>query len=117
MRSLAWPRIVAEALRRIDDHAQLAGRGATCASLATVLDAIDAAQAPVRSVRQPPDFLYPGQHDAWRRAMAAVDTWNGALLLEGVGSGKTWIALAVAAQEYGPVAVIVPAILRAQWTD
>ena len=49
--------------------------------------------------------------------MAALDGWNGALLLESVGSGKTWIALAVAAHCRGPVVAIVPAILRAQWED
>lgn len=49
--------------------------------------------------------------------MAALDAWNGALLLESVGSGKTWIALAVAAHERGHVVAIVPAILCAQWED
>src|ERR1019366_3253361 len=115
--SLAWPRIVAEALRRVDDRTQIAGPGARCAPLAAVLDAIAAAQAPPRSARVPPDFLQPHQHDAWRRVMAALDGWNGALLLESVGSGKTWIALAVAAHCRGPVVAIVPAILRAQWED
>ena len=47
--------------------------------------------------------------------MAALAVWNGALLLESVGSGKTWIALAVAAHEPGHVVAVVPAILRAQW--
>ena len=49
--------------------------------------------------------------------MAALDGWRGALLLDPVGSGKTWIALAVAACERGPVIVMVPAILRTQWLD
>ena len=49
--------------------------------------------------------------------MAALAVWNGALLLESVGSGKTWIALAVAAQEPGHVVAVVPAILRAQWEN
>lgn len=49
--------------------------------------------------------------------MAALEGWQGALLLEAVGTGKTWMALAVAACENGPVVAIVPAILRAQWTD
>jgi hypothetical protein len=49
--------------------------------------------------------------------MAALDAWGGALLLESVGSGKTWIALAAAAHERGRAVAIVPAILRAQWED
>ena len=49
--------------------------------------------------------------------MAALDAWRGALLLESVGSGKTWIALAAAAVERGGVVAIVPAILRKQWED
>lgn len=49
--------------------------------------------------------------------MATLDAWGGALLAEAVGTGKTWIALALAASERGPVVAIVPAILRAQWTD
>jgi superfamily II DNA or RNA helicase len=116
-RSLPWPRIVAEALRRVDDRAHFAGRGTTCAPLASILDAIDAAQAPPRSGLGPPEFLQAHQHDPWRRTMAALDAWRGALLLEPIGSGKTWIALAVAAHERGRVVAIVPAILRAQWED
>ncbi len=49
--------------------------------------------------------------------MAALDAWRGALLLEAVGMGKTWIALAVAAHESAPVVAIVPAILRTQWAN
>jgi Helicase conserved C-terminal domain/SNF2-related domain len=49
--------------------------------------------------------------------MAALDGWNGALLLEPVGTGKTWIALGVAALERGLVVAIVPAILQSQWSE
>jgi len=49
--------------------------------------------------------------------MATLDAWRGALLIEAVGTGKTWIALAVAAREGGALMAIVPAILRAQWAD
>lgn len=87
------------------------------ASILEVLDAIASARAPMRSNLLPPAFLRLHQHDPWRRTMATLAAWNGALLLESVGSGKTWIALAVAARERGPVVVLVPAILQAQWTD
>ena len=112
---MGWPRIVAEALRRVDGRAQVATGSVTYAPLATVLAAIQAAQTPPRSTLPPPPFLRSHQHDAWRRVMAALDTWRGALLLESVGSGKTWIALAAATQERGGVVAIVPAILREQW--
>lgn len=49
--------------------------------------------------------------------MATLAGWRGALLLEPVGTGKTWVALGVAACERGPVVAIVPAILRAQWAE
>ncbi len=49
--------------------------------------------------------------------MATLHGWRGALLVEAVGSGKTWLALAVAVCERGPVLAVVPAILRAQWAD
>src|ERR1019366_3277960 len=57
------------------------------------------------------------QHDPWRRIMSALETWHGAFVLERVGTGKTWIALGVAACEHGPAVVIVPAILQEQWRD
>jgi hypothetical protein len=51
--------------------------------------------------------------------MAAVRRHGGALLADGVGTGKTFIALAVAnAIEPGrPVHVIAPAALRGQWSE
>ena len=47
--------------------------------------------------------------------MSALDAWGGALLLEPVGTGKTWIGLGVAACESRPALAIVPAILQEQW--
>jgi hypothetical protein len=49
--------------------------------------------------------------------MHALEVSRGALLLESVGTGKTWIALAVAAHERRPAVAIVPAILQSQWRD
>jgi hypothetical protein len=78
---------------------------------------MDRALEPVRSDRLPPSFLRAEQHDAWRRVMAALDVMNGALLVEPVGSGKTWVALAVAASQARTAVAIVPAILQDQWRD
>ncbi len=47
--------------------------------------------------------------------MTALDGWGCALLADPVGSGKTWIALAVAAARHQRIAVIAPALLRQQW--
>jgi hypothetical protein len=49
--------------------------------------------------------------------MAALERYRGALLAEPVGSGKTYVALAVASlfQARRPAACLVPATLAAQW--
>jgi len=114
---LPWPRIVAEALRRVARPADVPAARTTPASLAACVAAIQSAQAPVRNGRTPPHFLLSHQHDAWRRITAALEGWNGALLLDPVGTGKTWIALAAAAEERGGVLAVVPAILQPQWAD
>lgn len=80
-----------------------------------VFRAIAVARAPQRSDQYPPAFLRASQVDSWRRVVAALDGWRGALLAEPVGIGKTWIALAVAAREPRPAVALVPAILHAQW--
>jgi helicase-like protein len=65
----------------------------------------------------PPGWLLPGQVRSFRRAMAALERYRGALLAEPVGSGKTYVALAVAGLLQGrrPTACLVPAALAAQW--
>ncbi|MGH7585533.1 MAG: helicase-related protein [Gemmatimonadales bacterium] len=65
----------------------------------------------------PPAWLRPDQAVSFRRVLAALRRFGTALLADPVGSGKTWIALAVA-QAWGsvaPTACIVPASLRQQW--
>ncbi len=54
---------------------------------------------------------------SFRRALAAVRRYNGALLADPVGSGKTYIALAVAAafNRGHRTACLVPATLLTQW--
>ncbi len=66
----------------------------------------------------PPSWLRPAQVQPFRRALGAVDRHGGAILALPVGSGKTWIALAVArALAPGPVGVVAPAVLLPQWRD
>lgn len=59
--------------------------------------------------------LAPHQIEAVSRIKEAVREFRGAFLCDAVGSGKTYIGLAVAAQWRTPV-VIAPAALREMWT-
>jgi hypothetical protein len=64
-----------------------------------------------------PEWLRPAQVPSFRRVLAALRLHGGALLADPVGSGKTFVALAVA-QALGPrrpIACLVPATLLAQW--
>ena len=65
-----------------------------------------------------PDWLLPHQADAVRRCEAILRRFGGVLLADGVGLGKTFVALALAVLERargGDAAAIVPAALRAEW--
>lgn len=81
------------------------------------------AQALARSLAPPeancvaPAWLRPDQVAPFRRAVAAIERYRTALLADPVGSGKTYIALAVAATvaAEGTAVAIVPASLKAQW--
>ena len=65
---------------------------------------------------EPPDWLLPEQIPSFRRALAALRRYRGALLADPVGSGKTFVALAVARElNRGTTACLVPATLLAQW--
>ncbi|HXY19721.1 MAG TPA: DEAD/DEAH box helicase [Gemmatimonadales bacterium] len=65
-----------------------------------------------------PRWLLPHQLDAVRRCEAILRRFGGVLLADGVGLGKTFVALALAALERrrgGDAAAIVPAALRPEW--
>jgi len=110
------PVLVAESLRRLPDPLELIltpeprpDPGAVVAAMAQALRSPLAEDAP-------PAWLRDDQVTAFRRALAAVRRHRGALLAESVGSGKSWIALAVAtAMGDGPIVVLAPAALVAQW--
>lgn len=80
---------------------------------------IERALAPVEAELAAPDWLRPDQIAPFRRVVAALDGYGAALLADPVGSGKTYIAMAVARQLHGgrPVAVLVPAAIAAQWRE
>lgn len=65
----------------------------------------------------PPAWLRTDQRLSFARALAAARRYGGALLADGVGTGKTFIGLAVAAalQPERAVHVVAPAALLQQW--
>src|SRR5579864_5112895 len=81
-RSTRWPRIVAEALRAVQDPADVATPRLALHPLATTLRRIADAATPARMQGDPPRFLLPQQIDPWRRVMAALRGWGGAMLAE-----------------------------------
>ena len=59
-----------------------------------------------------------GRLRSFRRALAALERYGGALLADPVGSGKTYVALAVGRPRCAgrrPTACLVPAALADQW--
>ncbi len=112
-----WPRIVAESLRDVAAPRATSFPAPRHAPADEVARVAHDALAPRRAAVAPPSWLLEHQHDSWQRVMAALDAYGAAMLAEGVGHGKTWIALAVAAHTHEPTVVVVPAILRGQWAD
>jgi len=88
-----------------------------------VKGAADVARAIAWSLRAsedpatPPSWLLDGQHRSFKRVVAALRRYRGALLADPVGSGKTYVALAAAASlnPQGATACLVPATLVQQW--
>ncbi len=106
--------IVAESLRLAPDP-PFATLPRGVAAPAAVAAAIARALAPPVAHDPPPAFLRPAQRVCFARALAALRRFNAALVAEPVGSGKTWIALALAQATGAPVVAIVPASLTEQW--
>lgn len=78
---------------------------------ATILDGADRIPERIGSVS-----LRPHQRAAAARLVALIRANGGALLAEPVGLGKTYAAIAVAAQVGGEVLVVAPAALRDMWS-
>lgn len=111
------PRIVAEALVAVADPLRTALTAGPAAAAGQVARALAASLLPAERAVPPPAWLLGGQARSYRRALAAIGRFGGALLAEPVGSGKTYVALAVAAalQRRRPTACLVPATLATQW--
>jgi hypothetical protein len=111
------PTIVAESLVDLPDP--LAGLLAPgpLSRAEEVLRSLARSVAPAEASAEPPPWLLPDQIAPFRRVVAAIERHRGALLADPVGSGKTYIALAVAAvlAERWPAIALVPATLKEQW--
>jgi superfamily II DNA or RNA helicase len=60
--------------------------------------------------------LRPAQLEAAQRAQGAIARHGGVLIADDVGSGKTFVALAIAAEYQRPL-VIAPVVLRTMWNE
>ncbi len=109
------PLIVAESLRDVDEPLETVLRAGPPAPPAVVARSIAQSLLPRESASLPPAWLRQDQHASFRRCLAALQRHGGALLADPVGSGKTWIALAVAWSLEEVVAAVVPASLQSQW--
>lgn len=76
---------------------------------AMVLDALPNGDESVGDVA-----LWPHQRDAVSRLGASIGEFGGALLADDVGTGKTFVALALASRYRAPL-VVAPAALRGSW--
>jgi superfamily II DNA or RNA helicase len=118
MTAPCWaPRIVAESLVAVPDPLGTGLAAGPPAPAAQVARALAASLLPAEAPVTPPAWLLPGQARSFRRALAAIERFGGALLAEPVGSGKTYVALAVASalRTHRPGACLVPAALAPQW--
>jgi hypothetical protein len=84
---------------------------------AVLTAAVARAARPPRARDDPPAWLLSGQHESFARALAALRRHDTACIADPVGSGKTYVALAVAAawSRSRPTLCLVPAILVEQW--
>jgi superfamily II DNA or RNA helicase len=112
----SFPSIVAEALVGVPDALLTALTPGPAASGAAVASALARSLAPPEHPATPPPWLLPEQIPSFRRILAALQRHQGALLADPVGSGKTYVALAVAAaMNRRSTACLVPATLLPQW--
>ncbi len=106
---------MAESLRDVDEPLETVLRAGPPAPTAAVARAIARSLLPAESAGPAPEWLRSDQVASFRRCRAAIERHGGALLADPVGSGKTWIALAVARSFGQPAAAVVPAAVLPQW--
>lgn len=108
---------MAEALAPVPDPVVTALRPGEWRGPAEVARAMARRLAPDEDPAAVPAWLRPEQTRSFRRALHALRRYGGALLADPVGSGKTYVALAVAAalEPRVPPLCLVPATLVSQW--
>lgn len=101
---------MAEPLATVLQPGSMALPRAVAAALASSL-------APPESAGIAPEWLWPTQRVTFRRVLAALERYGGAMLADPVGTGKTYVALAAAraTNRSRPTVCLVPAALRDQW--
>lgn len=111
------PAIVAESLVAVPDPLLTALRPGPLSAAAAVAASLARSLLPAEDASPPPPWLLPSQQRSFRRVLAALKRHHGAVLADPVGSGKTYVALAVAAafNRGNPTACLVPAALLPQW--
>src|SRR5262245_14909216 len=112
------PSIVAESLAPVADPLATALRAGPWTTPDQVAAGVAHTLGFESAPASPPAWLRPAQVPSFRRVLAALHRHGGALLADPVGSGKTFVALAVArALTTGrrPTACLVPAALIDQW--
>lgn len=110
---------MAEALAPVPDAVLTALRPGRSMPAAQIARAMARRLAPDEEAAPPPAWLRPQQLTSFRRTLHAVGRHGGALLADPVGSGKTYVALAVASalSRERPIACLVPATLVRQWVQ
>jgi helicase-like protein len=111
------PRIVAESLVTVVDPLDSAFQWPAPAPPCSVAAALARSAPPPEDRDGDAPWLRERQRSTARRTTGVVRRHGGALLADPVGSGKTFVALAVAAALRGdaPAAVLAPAPLVPQW--
>jgi len=106
--------VVAESLRRVHEPQEALASVVGCRAR-EVAGAVADCLSPPRASAPPPQWLRPDQRESFARALAAIGRHDGAMVADPVGSGKSWIALAVAQALGARTTVVAPAALGAQW--
>ncbi len=108
---------MAEALAPVPDPVLTALRAGPWVEPAEAARALARELLPDEAASPPPPWLLADQVSSFRRVVAALWRYRGALLADPLGSGKTYVALAAAGaiDRRGRAVCLVPATLVPQW--
>ncbi|MFI5235950.1 MAG: helicase-related protein [Gemmatimonadales bacterium] len=110
------PRIVAEALSSVRDPLALWLAPTAFGNPQCIAAAIAQGAAPSAATDPTPPWLRPEQRGAFAAALTILRHYRTCLLADPVGTGKTFVALALARTWHQhPAIAIIPASLRQQW--